>query len=78
MDMDTIIVKPRNQEELTLVSTILRRMDIRSKVISAEKERKKKAKQEFLNSLPARLKEVELHMEGKIELQDARELLNEL
>jgi hypothetical protein len=78
MVMDTIIVKPRNQEELTLVSTLLKRMDIRSRVVSAEKERKKKAKQEFLDSLPARLNEVELHMQGKIELQDARALLDEI
>jgi hypothetical protein len=76
--MDTIIVKPRNQEELTLVSTLLKRMDISSRIVSAEKERKKKAKQEFLDSLPARLKEVELHMQGKIELQSWDELLKEL
>jgi hypothetical protein len=76
--MDTIIVLPRNQEELTRVSTMLRQMDIRSKLVNTEKERKKKAKKEFLDSLPGRLKEVELHMEGKIELQDARDLLNEI
>jgi hypothetical protein len=78
MVMDTIIVKPRNQEELIRVSTMLRQMDIRSKVVSTEKERKKKAKQEFLDSLPGRLKEVELHMQGKIELQSWDELVKEI
>jgi hypothetical protein len=76
--MDTIIVKPRNQEEFTLVSTLLKRMDIRSKVVSAEKERKKKAKQEFLDSFPARIKEMELHMQGKIELPSWDEVIKDL
>lgn len=76
--MDTIIVKPRNQEELALVSTILKRMDIRAKVVSGEKERKKKAKEAFLDSLPERLKQVELHMQGKIELQSWDEVVKEL
>jgi hypothetical protein len=76
--MDTIIVKPRNQEELTLVSMLLKRMDISSRVVSVEKDRKKKAKQVFLDSLPERLKDVELHMQGKIELPDARDLLREI
>ncbi|MCU0388644.1 MAG: hypothetical protein MUE71_08570 [Chitinophagaceae bacterium] len=76
--MDTILVKPRNKEELDLVQTLLKRMDIRAQVVSAEKARKKKAKQEFLDSLPERLKQVELHMQGKIELPDARDLLREI
>jgi hypothetical protein len=66
--MDTIIVKPRNQKELKLVNTFLKGLDIQSKVVSAEKVRKRKAKEAFLNSIPERLKEVELHMQGKIEL----------
>lgn len=76
--MDTLLVKPRNKEELAFVNQLLKRLDIRVSVLSGEKERKKKAKQEFLDSLPGRLKEVEMHMQGKIELQDARDLLNEL
>jgi hypothetical protein len=76
--MDTILVKPRNKEELDLVQTLLKRMDIRAQVISAEKARKKKAKQEFLDSLPERLKQVELHMQGKIELPTWDEALKEL
>jgi hypothetical protein len=76
--MDTILVKPRNKEELDFVQTLLKRMDIRAQVVSAEKARKKKAKQEFLDSLPGRLKQVELHMQSKIELPDARDLLHEI
>jgi hypothetical protein len=76
--MDTILVKPRNKEEMDFVQTLLKRMDIRAQVVSAEKARKKKAKQDFLDSLPDRLKQVELHMQGKIELPDARDLLHEI
>ncbi len=53
-------------------------MDIGSRIVSEEKERKKKAKQEFLDSLPGRLKEVELHMQGKIELKSWDEIVKEL
>ena len=76
--MDTLLVKPRNQEELDLVQTLLKRMDIRAQVLSAEKARKKKAKKALLDSLPERLRQVELHMQGKIELPDARDLLHEI
>lgn len=76
--MDTIIVKPRNKEELELVSTFLKRKNIRSAVQKKELLKKKKAKAEFLDSLEGRLKEVQQHMEGKIKLKDARALLNEL
>jgi hypothetical protein len=76
--MDTIIVKPKNKEELELVFSYLKRKNIRSVLQKKESLKKKKAKAEFLESLEERLKEVQLHMEGKIELKDAREILNEL
>jgi hypothetical protein len=76
--MDTIIVKPRNQKEFKMVNSFLKGMDIQSKVISAEKVRKRKAKEAFLNSIPQRLKEVELHMQGKIELPAWDDVLKDL
>ncbi len=76
--MDTIIVKPRNKEELELVSSYLKRKKIRSVVQKKESLKKKKAKVEFLKSLEGRLKEVQLHMEGKIELKDWDEVYKSL
>ena len=76
--METIIVKPRNKVELELVSTLLKRMNIRTAIQKKEVIKKKKAKAEFLHSLEGRLNEVKQHIEGKIKLKDARTLLNEL
>ena len=76
--METIIVKPRNKVELELVSTLLKRMNIRTAIQKKEVIKKKKAKVEFLHSLEGRLNEVKQHIEGKIKLKDARTLLNEL
>jgi hypothetical protein len=76
--METIVVKPKNKEELDLVFSMLKKMNIRSSIQKKEILAKKKAKEEFLNSLPKRLNEVKLHMEGKIKLKDARSLLNEI
>jgi hypothetical protein len=76
--MDTIIVRPRNQKELKLINTFLKERDLRSEVISAEKVRKRKAKEALLKSIPERLKEVELHLRGKIELPTWDEVVKEL
>ena len=76
--METIIVKPRNKVEMELVSSLLKRMNIRSAIQKKEKSKKQKAKVEFLDSLEGRLNEVKQHLEGKIKLKDARTLLNEL
>lgn len=71
--MDTIIIKPRNKEELQLVSALMNRMKIPSFIKKTEK-----AKEEFLNSLPKRLNEVKLHMDGKIKLKSWDQLSKEL
>ena len=76
--METIIVKPRNKVEMELVSSLLKRMNIRSAIQKKEKSKKQKAKVEFLDSLEGRLNEVKQHLEGKIKLKYARTLLNEL
>lgn len=77
--METVIVKPRNKEELVLVSALMQRMNI--PVSSACKKKltpKKKAKEKFLDSLEERLNEVKLHMDGKIKLKSWDELYKEL
>ena len=76
--MDSLVIKPRNKEEFAFVNQLLQRLDIRVKVVNEEKEQKKKAKKQFLDSLPGRLKEVELHMQGKIELPTWDEIKNDL
>ncbi len=78
--METLVVKPRNKEELAFVADLMKRMNIRTAVQKKEvpANAKKKAKEDFLNSLPDRLNQVQLHMQGKIKLKDARDLLNEL
>ncbi len=76
--MKTLLVKPKSKEEMELVSSFLKRKKISAVVQKKENLKKKKAKAEFLNSLEGRLKEVQLHLEGKIELKDARAILNEL
>ncbi len=77
--METITVKPRNKEEFALVATLMQRMNIPTTSANKKKSAaKKKAKENFLNSLEGRLDEVKLHMDGKIKLKDARDLLNEI
>ena len=78
--METLVVKPRNKEELAFVADLMKRMNICTSVQKKElsANAKKKAKEDFLNSLPNRLNQVQLHMEGKIKLKDARDLINEL
>lgn len=76
--METVTIKPRNKKELELVTAYLKRYKIPMTIADKKAAAKKKAKEKFLNSLEGRLNEVKLHMEGKIKLKDARDLLNEL
>ena len=76
--METIIVKPRNKKEFELVASLMQRMKIPTLVTEKKNTAKRKAKEKFLDSLEGRLNEVKLHMEGKIKLKDARDLLNEI
>jgi hypothetical protein len=46
--------------------------------IQSKEDYEEPTKQEILNSIKQGMKEVQLHKEGKIELQSAREFLNEL
>lgn len=76
--MEAILVKPKNKEEFELVFSYLKEMKISSSIQKKETLIKAKTKKDFLDSLPKRLNEVKLHIEGKIKLKEARSLLNEI
>jgi hypothetical protein len=46
--------------------------------IQSQEDYEEPTKQEILDSITSGMKEVELHKQGKIELQSARDFLNEL
>ena len=70
-----LIVKPRNEEELRLVQSVLNRMRIKNQL--GEKELKKRRKKEFLDSLEERVLELNKAQKGEIELKNAFDLLDE-
>ena len=74
--METLIVKPKNTEELLFVQTILNRMKIKSEV--QELEKKKRLKKEFLDSFDRRVAEVNQAIRGEIELQSLDDFLDEI
>jgi hypothetical protein len=76
--METLIVKPCNKKELALAVDILKQHNIPVRLVKKQAVDKKKATKAFLDSLPARMQEVKLLMEGKIELRNAEDLLNEI
>ncbi|GAB3424108.1 hypothetical protein [Niabella aquatica] len=76
--METIIVKPKNREELELVSTLMRRMKITASVQKPKAKKLTKAEKDFLDSLPKKLQEVQDHLDGKIKLKSWDEVYKEL
>lgn len=74
--METLIVKPKNMEELRFVQTMLNRMRIKSEV--QEVDKKKRLKKEFLDSFEKRVEQVNQDLAGEIKLKNAFDLLNEL
>lgn len=77
--MQNVIVHPRNQEELQLVTQLMKRMKIKVDVVEeTQKTTKARRKQEVLDSLERSAKEVGAALRGEIKLKSARELLNEL
>jgi len=74
--METLIVKPKNMEELHFVQTMLNRMRIKSEV--KEVDKKKRLKKEFLDSFEKRVEQVNQDLAGEIKLKNAFDLLNEL
>ncbi|MCU0374854.1 MAG: hypothetical protein MUF24_06060 [Chitinophagaceae bacterium] len=76
--MDTLLVKPRNKKEFALAVDILKQHNIPVKLVDKKAVSKKKVTRAFLDSLPERMEEVRMHLEGKTELPDARDLLHEI
>lgn len=74
--MQQIIVRPRNQEELQLVTQLMKRMRIKADV--EEEMPKAKRKREILESIERSANEVNAALRGEIKLKSARELLDEL
>lgn len=70
--METIIVKPKNEDELKEVLTFLKKKKVRNEVY------KEPTKKEILDSVERGAKEVAEHLRGKKKLKDAKSLLNEL
>ena len=71
-----LIVKPRNEEELQFVQSVLNRMKIKNEV--RENDVKKRKKQEFLDSLEGRMEQLNKAIKGEVQLKNAFDLLDEL
>ncbi len=74
--METLIVKPKNIEELHFVQTMLNRMRIKSEV--QELNKKKQLKKEFLDSFERRVEQVNQDLTGEIKLQSLDDFLDEI
>jgi hypothetical protein len=74
--METLIVKPKNMEELRFVQTMLNRMRIKSEV--KEVDKKKRLKKEFLDSFEKRVEQVNQDVAGEIKLQSLDDFLDEI
>ena len=75
--MQQIIIQPRNQEELQLVTQLMKRMKIKVEIVINDTT-KAKRKIEILESLERSAKEVNAALRGEIKLESTRELLDEL
>ena len=74
--METVLVQPKNKEELEVVKKFLQQRQIKMEVV--DKKAKQRRKEGFLDSLPGRLQEVERAERGEIKLKNAYDLLDEL
>ena len=70
--MDSIIVKPKNNTEYKEVITLLRKLKVKTEVY------KDRSKNEILMSIEKGAKEAALYIQGKVKLQEAKNLLSEL
>ena len=74
MDLVEELLSLNDKEMLNRVKNYLKRLKKRE----AEKEEEEITKEEVLAGIDAGLKEVQLSMEGKLEVKTAREFINEL
>lgn len=70
--METIIVKSKNSKKTKAVLDFLKKNRMKAEVYQEP------GKEQILKSIEKGMKEVQLHLEGKIKLKNARTLLNEL
>ncbi len=56
--MDTLIVKPENKKQLSLLKALLKEMEINFKVKSADSEKIKMTKEEFFERIDRSMEEV--------------------
>ncbi|AQG81227.1 hypothetical protein [Spirosoma montaniterrae] len=75
--MQNILIQPRNQEELQLVTQLMKRMKIKAEVVEP-KMAKVKRKEEILDSIERGAREVAAALRGEVQLKSARQLLDEL
>ena len=70
--METIIVKPRSSKEAKEILAVLKKMKVKTEVYED------RTKEEILDCLEKGFKEVAAYKQGKIQLKDAKSLLDEL
>ena len=70
--METIIAKPRSRSESKAILDFLKKINVKANIY------KEPSKKEILKSIEQGAKETSLYLEGKIQLRDAKKLLNEL
>lgn len=82
---EELVIRLKNKRKRKFLLELLDELDFVEVVKTTDKKNGKQPKQkftpeqqEFIDGLKEALHEVDLHMQGKIELPDARELLKEL
>ncbi|MFT4094995.1 MAG: hypothetical protein QM640_15295 [Niabella sp.] len=76
--METIIIRPKNKEELKLVSTLMERMKIPASIQKKKVKKLTKTEKDFLDSFPRRFKEMQDDIDGKVALKEWDEVYKEL
>ncbi|MGI4740043.1 MAG: hypothetical protein ACRYG7_33140 [Janthinobacterium lividum] len=74
--MDLIVTVP--DDEVEFVKQVLSKMNFLVKPAAPKPKQYTPGQQEWIDDFREALHEVELHQQGKIQLQDARDFLNEL
>lgn len=70
--METIIVKPKTQEESEQVLRVLKQMQVETEIY------RDRTKKEILDSIERGAEEVAAHLAGKTKLRNIKDLLDEL
>lgn len=70
--METIIVEPKSKSESKAILDFLKKINVKANIY------KEPTKKEVLKSIEQGAKETSLYLKGKLHLEDAKKLLNEL